>query len=53
MPARGLAGSVATTVSVESDTGEFQFDADGHPTMLDGGILVRWEEVEYLEFIDA
>lgn len=44
---------LATTVSLDPDTGEFLFDDRDNPIMLSGGILVRWEEVEYLEFIDA
>jgi Family of unknown function (DUF6338) len=44
---------LATTVRVDPDTGEFLFDDDGNPDYMRGGILVRWEEVEYLEFIDA
>ena len=31
----------------------FVVDKDGSPIPLAGGLLVRWEEVEYLEFIDA
>lgn len=28
-------------------------DQDGMVQVLPGGLLLRWEEVEYLEFIDA
>ncbi len=49
-------------VDVDPQTGEFLTDAEGHPVLTDAeghpvlrgsGILVRWEEVEYLEFIEA
>jgi hypothetical protein len=41
------------TVDLDPETGEFVVDDDGNVALLDGGILVRWEEVEHLEFIDA
>lgn len=44
---------LATTAAVDADTGEFIFGEDGRVQLLPGGVLVRWEEVEYLEFIDA
>lgn len=44
---------LATTAAVDADTGEFIFGEDGKVQLLAGGVLVRWEEVEYLEFIDA
>jgi hypothetical protein len=37
---------------VDPDTGEFRL-IDGRPSLRESGLLVRWEEVEYLEFIDA
>lgn len=43
----------ATAADVDPDTGDFLFTEDGTPRLRAGGVLVRWEEVEYLEFIDA
>lgn len=39
-------------VEVEPDTGEFVMD-DGKPVSRGSAILIRWNEVEYLDFIDA
>lgn len=44
---------LAAAAEVDPDTGEFLLDGDGNVVLLDGGILVRWEEVEHLEFIEA
>lgn len=44
---------LAAAVDVDPETGEFVADSAGNVTLLDGGVLVRWEEVEFLEFIDA
>lgn len=44
---------LAASVAVDSDTGEFLLDATGRPQLGTGGLLLRWEEVEYLEFIDS
>lgn len=44
---------LATAVELDPETGAFAVDEDGNVALLDGGILVRWEEVEHLEFIDA
>lgn len=44
---------LAAAVELDQDTGEFAVDEDGNVPLLEGGILVRWEEVEHLEFIDA
>jgi hypothetical protein len=44
---------LAAAVEVDPDIGEFVLDDDGNVALLEGGVLVRWEEVEYLEFIDA
>jgi hypothetical protein len=41
------------SVHMNPDTGAFELDSLGRPRLGEGGILVRWEEVEYLEFIDA
>ena len=44
---------LAAAVELDPETGEFVIDGDGNVPLLEGGLLVRWEEVEYLEFIDA
>lgn len=44
---------LARSVELDPSTGEFILDAGGGPRIGSGGLLVRWEEVEYLEFIDA
>ncbi|MCW2783530.1 MAG: hypothetical protein JWP74_47 [Marmoricola sp.] len=44
---------LAMGVEVDRDTGDFAYDENGSPTVLAGGLLVRWDEVEYLEYIDA
>jgi hypothetical protein len=44
---------LAAAVELDQETGEFLVDADGNVPLLEGGLLVRWEEVEHLEFIDA
>lgn len=45
---------LAETVETDPETGEFMLEADGRTPRLRGGsILIRWDEVEYLEFIDA
>lgn len=43
---------LARSVQVDPETGEFQFEGD-EPLMGEGGLLLRWEEIEYLEFLDA
>jgi hypothetical protein len=40
-------------MDVDPDTGEFRFGDHGYPVSRGSGILVRWSEVEYLEFIEA
>jgi len=44
---------LATAVRVDPDTGEFLLNEAGGVQLQGGGLLVRWDEVEYLEFIDA
>ena len=43
---------LAMALSVDADTGEFQLGDTGAPLRLGSGLLVRWEEIEYLELID-
>lgn len=43
---------ISTAVAVHPETGEFERDNSGRVVFLDSGILVRWDEVEYLDFID-
>ncbi len=38
---------------VDPNSGEFHYDPNGAPVLRGSSILIRWEEVEYLEFIDA
>jgi hypothetical protein len=40
-------------IRVDPDTGEFTFDDNGDVYVTTGGLLVRWEEIEYLEFIEG
>jgi hypothetical protein len=44
---------LAAAIDLDADTGEFVVDDDGDYPLQPGGLLVRWDEVEYLEFIDA
>jgi hypothetical protein len=44
---------LAAAADVDPDSGEFQFDDDGLVRMRNSGILVQWDQVEYLEFNDA
>lgn len=44
---------LAQAANVDPDTGEFMLDSTGGPALRESGLLLRWEEVEYLEFIDA
>lgn len=44
---------LAVAADVDPETGEFVVDDAGDVVLGAGGLLVRWEEVEYLEFIDA
>jgi hypothetical protein len=41
---------LARGVEVDADTGEFIADVDGSPIVLESGILVRYDEVQFLEF---
>jgi len=38
---------------VDPETGEFALDEDGDLVVRSSGILIRWEEVEYLELVDV
>ena len=44
---------LARGADIDPDTGAFRFDHDGNVQLGAGGLLVRWEEIEYLEYIDA
>ena len=35
---------------IDSTTGEIKTDEEGNPKLLGSGLLLRWDEVEYLEF---
>jgi uncharacterized protein DUF6338 len=43
---------LAVAVLVDADTGEFLIDEGGIPQATGGSLLIRWSEVEYLEFFD-
>lgn len=43
---------LAETVEVDPDSGEFTL-SDGEPIFRGTSLLIRWEEVEFLEFSDA
>ena len=44
---------LAATIRLDPYTGEILTDCEGHPEIQDSGILLRWEEIEYLEFTEA
>lgn len=44
---------LSAAVAVDPDTGEFVIGPDGHIALEPGSLLIRWDEVEFLEFIDA
>jgi Family of unknown function (DUF6338) len=44
---------LAESVEIDPQTGAFIRQEDGTPVPRGSGILVRWSEVEYLEFIEA
>ena len=37
-------------IEIDPDSGEFGIDSEGKPLSLPSGLLIRWDEVEYLEF---
>lgn len=37
-------------VQIDPDSGEIGIDSEGQPLSLPSGLLIRWDEVEYLEF---
>jgi len=44
---------LAEVIDVDPDTGEFRFADDGRIAFLGRGILIRWAEIEYLEFMEV
>jgi hypothetical protein len=44
---------LATAMDIDPETGEFQMDDDEDPILKGSGILVRWDEVEYLEIVEG
>jgi hypothetical protein len=40
-------------VELDPETGEFLLDEDGMPVSKGSSILVRWGEVEYLDFFEV
>lgn len=43
---------LSSIVATDPETGEFQRNEDGSARFLEGGLLVRWDEVEYLQFTE-
>lgn len=41
------------TAEVDPASGRFLFDDDGSIKLRESSVLIRWDEVEYLEFIEA
>jgi len=41
---------LTATLTLDAQTGEMVTDETGNPMVHTGSILVRWEEIEYLEF---
>ena len=41
------------TVEVDPDTGEFLYDEEEQLQVRDSGVLLRWNEVEYLDFFEG
>jgi len=41
------------TAECEPETGKFVLGSDGRPRLRGVGVLIRWEEVMYLEFVDG
>ena len=44
---------LAEQAEVDPDTGDFLADEQGNVKLLDRGLLIRWDEVEYLVFQEA
>ncbi len=44
---------LAEAAEVDPITGQFVYGADGRPKRTGSGILIRWSEVEHLEFTEA
>lgn len=46
---------LSTQLQVDRNTGEFARETDGTPAIVAGGsgLLVRWDEVEYLDFLEV
>jgi hypothetical protein len=45
---------LARTVEIDPETGVFlTANEEGEPVFRESSLLIRWDEVEYLEFIDA
>jgi hypothetical protein len=41
------------TAEVDPDSGEFLYDGEERLRVRDPGVLLRWDEVEYLEFFEG
>ena len=41
---------IGRAVEIDPDSGNIVRDSEGTPRLLSSGLLIRWDEVEYLEF---
>lgn len=41
------------SIYVNQDDGSFVYDSDDRPLLGAGGVLIRWDEIEFIEFIHA
>jgi Family of unknown function (DUF6338) len=44
---------LAAVAEVDPESGQFEFDETGRVLLRESGVLIRWEEIEYLEFVDG
>ncbi len=44
---------IAEAADIDPDTGEFRLNTDGSVSLRGSQLLVAWDDVQYLEFIDA
>ena len=44
---------LARSIEIDQDDGGFVYGEDGRPHLGAGGLLLRWDEIEFLEFIHS
>lgn len=44
---------LARSIEIDQDDGGFVYGDDGRPQFGAGGLLLRWDEIEFLEFIHS